>query len=149
MPDSSQVDQVLKAKAIWRVSAMALAHRFHGLDLLSDWQYRFTCRQLAELGYRRGEPVGIARETSQVLPKIFVLLRKKGQHPRGVAEELHMPLAELNGLMFGLYFTSRQGERADSTSSLDKPVLRIVSGGDGQGNRVEAIPLTAALELIE
>ncbi len=126
MPAGSQVDQILKAKAIWRVSAMALAHRLHDLGLLTDWQYRSTCRQLAEMGYRRSEPDGIRRETSQVLPKIFTLLRRQGQNPATVAEQLHIPLTELNSLMFGLSFTSQQGSNMRGKTSARKPVLRIV-----------------------
>lgn len=126
MPANSQVDQILKAKSIWRVSAMALAHRLHDLELLTNWQYRSTCRQLAEMGYRRSEPDGILRETSQVLPKVFTLLRRQGQTPTRVAEQLHMPLTELNGLMFRLSLTSQQGSKISSKPPSRKPILQAV-----------------------
>lgn len=127
MPSGAQVDQLLKAKGIWRVSAMALTYRLHDLELLSDWQYRAACRRLAELGYRSGEPDGIARETSQILPKVFALLRRKGRTPASVAAELSVPLTELNTLVFGLSFVARPGSGGgQSPARSTKPVLRVV-----------------------
>ncbi|GAB2503669.1 Zn-dependent peptidase ImmA (M78 family)/DNA-binding XRE family transcriptional regulator [Nocardiopsis aegyptia] len=127
MPSGAQVDQLLEAKGIWRVSAMALTYRLHDLDLLTDWQYRAACRRLAELGYRSGEPDGIARETSQILPKVFALLRRGGRTPASVAAELSVPLTELNALVFGLSFVARPGAggRQDPARSA-RPVLRVV-----------------------
>jgi Zn-dependent peptidase ImmA (M78 family)/transcriptional regulator with XRE-family HTH domain len=127
MPSGAQVDQLLKAKGIWRVSAMALTYRLHDLDLLTDWQYRAACRRLAELGYRSGEPDGIPRETSQVLPQVFALLRRRGRTPASVAAELRIPAAELNALVFGLSFTARPGSGGERrTERSAKPVLRVV-----------------------
>lgn len=126
MPTGAQVDQVLKAKSIWRVSAMALTHRLHEVDLLSDWQYRATCRRLAEMGYRSAEPDGIRRETSQVLPKVLALLRQRGHTPGEVAEELCLPLSELDSLMFGLAFTVRSGSGRGTPVRRKRPVLRVV-----------------------
>ncbi|CAL9601440.1 hypothetical protein SUDANB121_05461 [Nocardiopsis dassonvillei] len=128
MPAGAQVDQILKAKSIWRVSAMALTHRLHDLELLTDWQYRSTCRRLAEMGYRTAEPDGIARETSQILPKVFSLLRRRGTTPGRVAEELRIPPSELDSLMFGLSFTARTGGGGGTGGrrDRDRPVLRVV-----------------------
>ncbi|GLU50531.1 ImmA/IrrE family metallo-endopeptidase [Nocardiopsis ansamitocini] len=129
MPIGPQVDQILKAKGIWRVSAMALTHRLHDLEMLTDWQYGSTCRRLTELGYRSGEPDGINRETSQVLPKVFALLRQNGQSAARVAAELHIPLSELNALMFGLSFTARTGAGHGNENTLTaKPALRVIRG---------------------
>lgn len=126
MPAGPQVDQILQAKSIWRVSAMALTHRSHEVGLLTDWQYRATCRRLAELGYRSAEPDGIRRETSQVLPKVFALLRQRGHTPSRVAEELCLPPSELNTLMFGLSFTSRAGSGRKTPDGRERPALRVV-----------------------
>ena len=62
MPTLISVDYILKAKLRWRVSAMALTHRLHTLNLLSDWQYKSTCIELTRRGYRTGEPGGVERE---------------------------------------------------------------------------------------
>lgn len=72
------------AKRRWNVAAMNLAHRMHKLGLLSEWQVRSTYMQMGRLGYRDGEPVGIERETSQVLPKVFDALRSEGMSRRDV-----------------------------------------------------------------
>ncbi|KOX19650.1 XRE family transcriptional regulator [Nocardiopsis sp. NRRL B-16309] len=139
MPSGAQVDQLLKAKGIWRVSAMALTYRLHDLDLLTDWEYRAACRRLAELGYRSGEPDGIARETSQILPKVFALLRRGGRTPASVAAELCVPLTELNALVFGLSFVARPGSGGrQGAARSTKPVLRVVPDpGTGPGNGAE------------
>ncbi|MEV4162132.1 helix-turn-helix domain-containing protein [Nonomuraea dietziae] len=68
-------ERILRAKQVWKVSAMALAHRLHEMQLLSDWAYRTACVDLARRGYRSGEPGGIPRENSQLLSKVFKALR--------------------------------------------------------------------------
>jgi len=62
LPDATPA-RILEAKRIWKVSAMALTHRLHELDLLTEWGYRTACVQLSRLGYRYGEPRGIERES--------------------------------------------------------------------------------------
>ena len=68
---SAGVDRILVARSFWKVSAMAMTHRLHELHLLTDWQYRSTCITLSERGYRRSEPGGTVRETSQLLRKVM------------------------------------------------------------------------------
>lgn len=68
---SASVDRILAARSFWKVSAMAMTHRLHELDLLSDWQYRSTCITLSERGYRKTELDGIVPETSQLLRKVM------------------------------------------------------------------------------
>lgn len=65
------IERILAARSYWKVSAMALTHRLHELDLLSDWQYRTTCITLSELGYRSTEPNGQVPELSQILRKVL------------------------------------------------------------------------------
>jgi Zn-dependent peptidase ImmA (M78 family) len=64
-------DRILAARSYWKVSAMAMTHRLHELRLLSDWQYRSTCIELSDLGYRKEEPGGIVAESSQLLRKVI------------------------------------------------------------------------------
>lgn len=68
---NASLERILAARSFWKVSAMAMTHRLHELDLLSDWQYRSTCMTLSELGYRSAEPGGIVPETSQLLRKVM------------------------------------------------------------------------------
>jgi Zn-dependent peptidase ImmA (M78 family)/DNA-binding XRE family transcriptional regulator len=95
------VPQMLNAKRRWNVAAMNLAHRMHKLGLLSEWQARSTYIQLGRMGYRDGEPVGIDRETSQIMPKAFAVLRREGIARAQVAKELCVPVEELNVATFG------------------------------------------------
>lgn len=68
---NASLERILAARSFWKVSAMAMTHRLHELDLLSDWQYRSTCMTLSERGYRSAEPGGIVPETSQLLRKVM------------------------------------------------------------------------------
>ncbi|MFI7299283.1 helix-turn-helix domain-containing protein [Streptomyces sp. NPDC050121] len=126
MPSGAHVDQILRAKQIWNVSAMALTYRIHDLGLLSDWQYRSTCAELSRLGYRSGEPQGMGqRETSQVLTKVFAALRSKRVRPSTVAAELGLTSKEMNRLLFGLTLTTFEGQGRFVTASA-KRSLSIV-----------------------
>ncbi|CAM2819148.1 helix-turn-helix domain-containing protein [Skermania piniformis] len=68
---NASLERILAARSFWKVSAMAMTHRLHELDLVSDWQYRSTCMTLSERGYRSTEPGGIVPETSQLLRKVM------------------------------------------------------------------------------
>ncbi|MBU5943270.1 XRE family transcriptional regulator [Streptomyces sp. PAM3C] len=118
MPSGAHVDQILRGKRIWNVSAMALTYRMHDLGLLSDWQYRSTCAELSRLGYRSGEPQGMSqRETSQVLTKVFTALRSKRVRPGAVAADLGLTSEEMNRLMFGLTLTTFEGKGQQATAA--------------------------------
>lgn len=106
MPSGAHVDQIIKGKVIWKVSAMALTYRMHDLGLLTDWQYRSACAELSKRGYRTSEPEGMKkRETSQVLTKVFQGLRSTGVKPAAVAAELGLTPDEMNKMLFGLTIT--------------------------------------------
>ncbi|MFH7595088.1 XRE family transcriptional regulator [Streptomyces racemochromogenes] len=117
MPSGAHVDQIIQAKSIWKVSAMALTYRMHDLGLLTDWQYRSACTELSNRGYRKDEPHGMKkREASQVLTKVFQGLRAKGVRPGAVAAEIGVTGDELNKMLFGLTLTTVEGggEQAES-----------------------------------
>jgi Zn-dependent peptidase ImmA (M78 family) len=96
------IDTVLKAKRRWRVSAMAMAYRLNSLKLLSDWQYKSICIELGKRGYRAGEPEGIDRETSVVWRKVLTQLWSEKTTKNDIANSLHLPLDELEGLIWNL-----------------------------------------------
>ncbi|WP_216209612.1 XRE family transcriptional regulator [Amycolatopsis aidingensis] len=110
MPGAPLVDQIIEAKRIWRVSALALTYRLHELSMLSDWQYRSACVELSRRGYRSGEPTGITGETSQLLSKVFGTLRESGRTMRDIAAELSLTPDELSGMVFGLVFNAAGGQ---------------------------------------
>jgi Zn-dependent peptidase ImmA (M78 family) len=102
MPRFVTVDTIIEAKKRWRVSAMAMAYRLHALGLLSEWQYKSACIELGRRGFRSGEPGGIDRETSRVWQKVLSLLWSERRTKSDIANTLHIPLDELEGLIWGL-----------------------------------------------
>lgn len=103
----SSVPQIIQAKRRWKVAAMALAYRLHGLRLLSDWSYRSICIELGKRGYRSSEPIGVERETSTLLAKVLTALWSKRLTKADIARDLAVPLDEVETLIFGLAGTSK------------------------------------------
>ncbi|MFJ4612194.1 helix-turn-helix domain-containing protein [Streptomyces griseus] len=128
IPDSPLVSQVIAAKKIWKVAAMALAYRLHDLGIVSDWHYRKICVELSKKGYRSSEPQGIpGREKSQLLEKVFSMAHGKGISLRNVASELDVTSQELSSWIFGLVVTVRTGaERTTASPARSKPRLTVV-----------------------
>lgn len=94
--------QVIKAKGRWKVSAMALARRFFDLGLLSEWSHRSIIIELGKRGFRSGEPIGVDREKSTVLDKVLTTLWSKGITKNSIANDLNVPLEEVETLIFDL-----------------------------------------------
>lgn len=134
MPREAVIDAVgvnpiltdlLQRKHLWGVSLAALTHRSHRLGLLSPWQYRTTCIQISEKGYRTNEPSAMTtRETSQVLAKVFQALREHKVTPGQVAAELRVHREDLEALVFGLVTIALEGAGVAAASS-DKPIPRL------------------------
>jgi Zn-dependent peptidase ImmA (M78 family)/DNA-binding XRE family transcriptional regulator len=110
MPESSvrarlqrvqSLDQIVTAKEYWGVSAAALNYRLHKLGMTSEYVYRGYCIQLVER-YRNEEPNGIARETSMLWDKVFTELRGDGINKHRIAQDLSLPVPELENLVFQL-----------------------------------------------
>jgi hypothetical protein len=106
--------------------ATALAHRLHQLGHLTDWHYSAIAIQPAHHGYRSGEPTGIDREVSDLLPSLFADARERhGVSLITIAEELALTAADARQLIFergGL--VPIRGE-PDGTSPPMPPPLRI------------------------
>jgi Zn-dependent peptidase ImmA (M78 family)/DNA-binding XRE family transcriptional regulator len=111
MPRFITVDAIIEAKKRWRVSAMAMAYRLHALGLLTDWQYKSACIELGRRGFRSGEPGGIERETSRVWQKVLTQLWAERKTKGDIADKLHIPLDELEGLIWGLAGTTIRPDR--------------------------------------
>ncbi|MEU9920811.1 XRE family transcriptional regulator [Streptomyces griseoluteus] len=126
MLHNADAKRILSAKRKWKVAAVALAYRLKDLGLITDWGYRTTIKQLSQMGYRRGEPDGITRETSQLLSKVFAALRGGGFSHSKVADDLRMSVDELNKHVFGLVPVVLEGER-ESSPVTTRPSLRLVS----------------------
>jgi Zn-dependent peptidase ImmA (M78 family)/DNA-binding XRE family transcriptional regulator len=104
-------ERILRAKRTWNVAAMALTHRLHELGLLTEWGYRTACVQLSRLGYRRSEPKGIQRESSQLLAKVFRSVRDEGETPTTIAAAIGITTDELQAHVFGLTLIAVTGDR--------------------------------------
>ncbi|MCY4289208.1 MAG: XRE family transcriptional regulator [Aestuariivita sp.] len=96
------VSTVLDSKTRWRVSALAFTYRLRKLNLISEWQYKSICMKLGKLGYRSGEPGGIDPEESAIWPKVFSQFWSEKVTKQEIAEELCLPIDELNGLVWGI-----------------------------------------------
>lgn len=134
-PHMATVDQLVKCKAYWTVSVSALAYRLHDIKLVSDWHYRNLCIEIAKRGYRKKEPKEAVREMSQVLSKVFSVLREEGVTKLDIAKALNIHVEELNELVFGLALVSLSGGNRDASSevpSTRQGQLTLVSSGDGE-----------------
>ena len=121
--------RILQAKLTWKVAAMALTHRLYELDLLTDWGYRTICVQLSRLGYRRSEPDGIRRESSQLLSKVFRAVRDDGETPTTIAAAIGITSDELQQHVFGLTLTTLAGGYR-STARSPRNDLHLVPPAD-------------------
>jgi Zn-dependent peptidase ImmA (M78 family)/DNA-binding XRE family transcriptional regulator len=106
---NAHVQRILHAKKRWNVAAMAMAHRANELGLMTEWAYRTVCVDLSKMGYRRGEPGGIAHESSQLLTKAMQQLRANGLGPQSIAADLGLYAAEVQAYMLGLTPTAIPG----------------------------------------
>jgi Zn-dependent peptidase ImmA (M78 family)/transcriptional regulator with XRE-family HTH domain len=88
-------------KARWRASVAALGRRLHDLNLMTKWQYDHFTIELSKRG-RSNEPSPLPRESSVVLRKALAALAEEGVGLREIARELHLPVAEIRALSFGL-----------------------------------------------
>ncbi|MER7891981.1 XRE family transcriptional regulator [Micromonospora sp. NPDC094482] len=127
MPSNPTTDQIIRAKKHWRVAAVALAYRLNDLSMLSEWSYRRVLIELGHMGYRKGEPSGIQRETSQLLEKVFKGLRSQGLSPQLLARELHTTPAELTKYVFGLVMAA-----VDQSVATQDPAALVYNSTEGE-----------------
>jgi Zn-dependent peptidase ImmA (M78 family) len=118
LPRLLNTSVIIKMRARWRVSAMAMAYRLHSLHLISEWTHRRVCIELGQRGFRSGEPGGVDREMSTVWQQIFAHLWSERVTKDDVARQLNMPIEELESLIFGLMAPSRRPERQADRSSI-------------------------------
>lgn len=117
----SFVDQLVRAKARWKVSVAALNYRLHRVGLTSEWRYRDLCIEIAKRGYNSSEPMGIEREVSAVWKKVLSALWAEGTTHEEIAKAISIPESELTTLLFGILHKDAV-KRADI-----KPELTLVS----------------------
>lgn len=91
---------LIRDKKLWLVSLMALNYRYHKLGLISDWKNRDLYIQATQNGYHKNEPSGISREVSQAWSKVLQMLWSEGVRLENIAEDLALPLSEIETLLF-------------------------------------------------
>jgi Zn-dependent peptidase ImmA (M78 family) len=119
-PRRATLTSVVVAKKVWGVSALALVHRLHELELITDWHYRTLCVQIRSQ-YRNEEPAEQEREASQVLHKVFSALLAESRSRAWIASKLNIRIGDLDELIFGLALTVLEGgdQELSSSSSSD------------------------------
>jgi Zn-dependent peptidase ImmA (M78 family) len=125
----ARLNDIVNFKRRWNVSVAALTYRMHTLRLLTDWQYRALFMEISRLGFRHSEPNGSPGERSQILDKVFEMMRSDGLGQGAIAKELSIPLDELARAVFGLVLTEVRGsasEVASESSPASKAQLRVV-----------------------
>jgi len=89
----------LELKAVWGVSAAALAYRAHALGAVSDWQYRQLQIEMSALGYRTTEPSPLTPERPTALPRLVKsLMRPRCYTAADLAQLTHLSESEFAGL---------------------------------------------------
>lgn len=131
-PRGASLDEIIRRKRIWKVSAAALAHRMHGLGLLTEWQYRQVFIGLAQRGFSRSEPNEMPREVSEVLPQVLSAMRTEGVTSAAIAADLGIPQGEFDKLVFGLVMIQMAGGGERSAPS-KVPQLTLISEGRPSG----------------
>jgi Zn-dependent peptidase ImmA (M78 family)/transcriptional regulator with XRE-family HTH domain len=105
------LEDVLRLKSRWRVSAMALTFRVHRLGIVSDWTYSTLARQLSSAGFRSSEPGSdLAPESSSLLTQLMDDLRSQGKGFLDVARVLDIRAQDVRDLMLGLVTFGLPGE---------------------------------------
>jgi Zn-dependent peptidase ImmA (M78 family) len=126
-PRLATLPVLIQLKKRWIVALSALNYRLHTLCLTTDWQYRTLCIQISESGYRKNEPEPCARETSQVLEKVFTILRSEGVMRGDIATELCLRTEDLDALIFGLVPGNDGGKKDGPIGLNSRRHLRIVT----------------------
>lgn len=124
-PRNPSLDDLVEHKHRWRVSTAALNYRLHQLGRTSDWHYRELCIQLSRIG-RNLELNPLPHETSQLLEKVFSVVRGEGTTRGEVASALHIYEADLDALTFGLTLKALEGGRQASGEPSTPPRLYVV-----------------------
>lgn len=126
-PPAYTIKYLLKLKHYWGVSLAALAYRFNSLGLVSEWNYRSLCIEIAKSGYRTNEPEPMERETSQLLTKVLDILHSRKQGRREIAEYLSLSVDEIDASTFKLTRLSVvSGNASTDSPSGAPPKLRLV-----------------------
>jgi Zn-dependent peptidase ImmA (M78 family)/DNA-binding XRE family transcriptional regulator len=125
-PKVATLQNLVQLKKKWIVSVGALAHRLSDLQLVSKWNYRSLCVEMAKRGWRTSEPDEAPRERSQVWEKVFSILRDEDVGRLELADALAVPEQEISDLVFGLVTISISSPKAPLYTTAPRGQLRVV-----------------------
>lgn len=114
------LDELVRAKKRWGVSVAALAYRLNKMSRLTEWQYRSFCIEMNRRGYRTKEPDTLPPERSVIWQKVLGVLWNERVTKEQIADDLCLPVEELENLLFGLIGATEPIPRQQ------KPALRLV-----------------------
>ena len=117
-----------------------MTYRLSKLRILSEWQARQLFIEINRLGFRTEEPEPMAHETSHVWRTVFRELWTRRVTKEAIATELHMPLSELEGLVFGLAARAAAAEPGERKAG--RPVLALAGSSDSTETESDT-PLTS------
>ena len=126
LPRVHSLQQIITAKARWRVSAAALTYRVHKLGIITDWKNRDLCIEISTKGYRKNEPRGIERESSVVWDKVLKGLWAEKITQHDIARALNIPISEVADLLFGMLNAAMPG----SPTPPNRPLAVVSDPGE-------------------
>jgi hypothetical protein len=138
MPAAAMRVDALQPPTINQVIALArkrgappavVAKRLHELQLLSDWQYRTLCMEIAAQSRLSGaEEAFDVREKSLLLQRVFASLRSRGVTKHKIASTVGIYPKDLDELVFGLamVFLNDTGKSGHQIETL-RPRLTVVA----------------------
>ena len=129
MPESSvranvprfvTIENLIQLKKIWNVSVASLVRRLFDLELITEWHYRSLNIEMSKRGMLKKEPEGIAKEKSQILDKVFKSLWQEGVTRNQIAQELNLPVDEIDQLTFNLAFIGKTIQGTSQQKNITK-----------------------------
>ncbi|MHC1550093.1 helix-turn-helix domain-containing protein [Phyllobacterium sp. K27] len=96
------VDQLVRYKRRWRVSAAALNYRANQIGLIPTSRSNSNYVEMSRRGWLKNEPEGILREQSFIWQEIINDLNTRGITKTKIAEIIKVPATEIEALLFGL-----------------------------------------------
>ncbi|WP_417287144.1 ImmA/IrrE family metallo-endopeptidase [Corynebacterium variabile] len=99
IPAYPRLEDIIRVRTGYRVSAMSVAVAAHRADRMTDSTYRRMCTALGKKGFRTSEPGGMASyERSRVFDTVLDPRSRGSISERGIADQLHIPLDDVYAL---------------------------------------------------
>jgi hypothetical protein len=115
---------LVPTKKVWTTSVSALGYRLHELGVMSDWQYRSFCVQIAKRGRNKEPEAGATGDVAYPSPYPPALY-EEGVTRTQIAQGLCLPSTELEQLLLGLAITGLDGGRKQSPSQVTTSLRRV------------------------